>query len=130
MLLVNGQYPGVSIPLSNKFDSLHLNVEPLIEANWGDTISVTVNNNISGPAEGTAMHWHGLQQQGTEWADGVPGISMCPVPPGGSFTHIFKATPYGSTFYHSHYSAQYADGLWGPMVRSSFTLVPANKIPG
>ncbi|CAD6594145.1 MAG: hypothetical protein ASARMPRED_008719 [Alectoria sarmentosa] len=99
MLLINGQYPG-----------------PLIEANWGDTIQVTVNNAIYGPAEGTAMHWHGLNQQNSEWADGVPGISMCPVPPGGSFTHTFKATPYGSTFYHSHYSSQYADGLWGPLV--------------
>lgn len=101
-----------------------LNLKPLIEANWGDTIQVTVNNAIYGPAEGTAMHWHGLNQQNTEWADGVPGISMCPVPPGGSFTHTFKATPYGSTFYHSHYSSQYADGLWGPIV--SFTY-PSNK---
>lgn len=68
------------------------------------------------------MHWHGLLQQGSEWADGVAGISMCPVPPGGSFTHSFKATPYGSTFYHSHYSSQYADGLWGPLVSLNLTL--------
>ena len=68
------------------------------------------------------MHWHGINQQGTEWADGVPGISMCPVPPGESFTHTFKATPYGTGFYHSHYSAQYADGLWGPIVKSTFAL--------
>lgn len=97
--------------------------KPLIEANWGDTIQVTVNNNISGPAEGTAMHWHGINQQGTEWADGVPGVSMCPVPPGGSFTHTFKASPYGSTFYHSHYSSQYADGLWGPIVGPNLMLL-------
>lgn len=48
--------------------------------------------------------------------DGVPAVSMCPVPPGGSFTHSFKATPFGTTWYHSHYSSQYADGLWGPIV--------------
>ncbi|KAL9604616.1 MAG: hypothetical protein Q9219_000336 [cf. Caloplaca sp. 3 TL-2023] len=60
-LLINGQYPG-----------------PLIEANWGDTIQVTVHNNIANPPEGTTMHWHGQRQQNNE--------------------------------------AQYAEGLWGPMV--------------
>lgn len=62
------------------------------------------------------MHWHGINQQFSEWMDGVPGISMCPVAPGSSFTHTFRATPYGSSFYHSHYSSQYAGGLWGPLV--------------
>lgn len=62
------------------------------------------------------MHWHGINQQGTEWADGVPTVSMCPVAPGSSYTHNFKATPYGTTWYHSHYSAQYVGGLWGPLV--------------
>ena len=55
-------------------------------------------------------------QQGSGWADGVPGISMCPIAPGGSFTQTFRAVPYGTTYYHSHYSAQDADGLWGPMI--------------
>ena len=56
MILVNGQFPG-----------------PMIEANWGDMISVTVTNDIQDAvqdgvkvdAEGTAMHWHGLLQKGT-----------------------------------------------------------------
>ncbi|MCJ1479893.1 hypothetical protein MMC06_000047 [Schaereria dolodes] len=99
MLLVNGQYPG-----------------PTIEANWGDTIQVTVHNQIADPAEGTTMHWHGLLQQYSQWEDGVPGISQCPLPPGSSFTYSFKATLYGTTWYHSHYSSQYAGGLWGPIV--------------
>jgi FtsP/CotA-like multicopper oxidase with cupredoxin domain len=55
-------------------------------------------------------------QQNFGWEDGVPSVSMCPIAPGCSFTQTFKATPYGSTFYHSHYSSQYADGLWGPMI--------------
>ncbi len=62
------------------------------------------------------MHWHGLLQQGSEWMDGVPAVSMCPVAPGNSYTYRFQATPYGSTWYHSHYSSQYADGIWGPLV--------------
>lgn len=48
--------------------------------------------------------------------DGVPAITQCPIPPGGSFTYSFTADLYGTSWYHSHYSAQYAAGLVGPMV--------------
>ncbi|KAM0521826.1 hypothetical protein ACHAPE_002388 [Trichoderma viride] len=99
VLLVNGAYPG-----------------PLIEANWGDMIQVTMHNNISAPEEGTALHWHGFLQKGTPWEDGVPSVTQCPVPPGSSFTYQFKATLYGTTWYHSHFSSQYAGGLTGPIV--------------
>ena len=117
MLLVNGQYPGVSSPeIYTCEHSLTMSPQPTIEANWGDTIQVTVHNQIADPAEGTTMHWHGLLQQYSQWEDGVPGISQCPLPPGSSFTYSFKATLYGTTWYHSHYSSQYAGGLWGPIV--------------
>ncbi|GAW16336.1 hypothetical protein ANO14919_057610 [Xylariales sp. No.14919] len=100
VLLVNGQFPG-----------------PLIEANWGDYIEVTVHNNIvSGPPEGTGIHWHGFLQTRTPWEDGTPGIAQCPIAPGKSFTYRFRAELYGSSWYHSHYSAQYSGGLFGPMV--------------
>ncbi|KAA8576186.1 hypothetical protein MFRU_009g01200 [Monilinia fructicola] len=99
VILINGQYPG-----------------PLLEANWGDTFEVTVHNQITGPEEGTTMHWHGLLQKGTQDMDGVPAISQCPIAPGDSFKYTFKADLYGSSWYHSHYSAQYAGGLVGPMV--------------
>lgn len=46
----------------------------------------------------------------------MPAISMCPIAPGSSYTYRFKATPYGTTWYHSHYSSQYSGGLWGPLV--------------
>jgi FtsP/CotA-like multicopper oxidase with cupredoxin domain len=99
VLLVNGAFPG-----------------PLIEANWGDTIQVKVTNKITGPEEGTALHWHGFFQKGTPWYDGVPSVSQCPIAPGKSFTYTFQADVHGSTWYHSHYSAQYAGGLFGPLV--------------
>lgn len=57
VLLVNGAFPG-----------------PPITANYGDMISVTVHNNITGPEEGTSLHWHGLTQQKTPWYDGVPSV--------------------------------------------------------
>lgn len=95
----NGAYPG-----------------PTIEANWGDTIQVTVHNNITGPQEGTALHWHGFLQTGTPWEDGVPGVDQCPIAPGKSYTYSFRAELYGTSWYHSHYSSQYSGGALGPIV--------------
>ena len=86
----------------------------MIEANWGDTIQVTVTNNIEN--EGTSLHWHGILQTGTPWYDGVPSVQLCPIAPGKTFTYTFDALTYGTTWYHSHYSAQYADGLLGPLI--------------
>lgn len=91
VILINGQFPG-----------------PQIEANWGDMVEVEVHNQITGPEEGTSLHWHGLLQKSSPWMDGVPGVQQCPIAPGTSFKYTFQADLYGSTWYHSHYSAQYA----------------------
>lgn len=103
VILVNGAYPG-----------------PSIEANWGDTIKVTVTNNIqasgSDSAEGTSLHWHGLLQKGTGFYDGVPGLEQCPIAPGQSLTYTFLADQYGTSWWHSHFSAQYTAGAFGPMM--------------
>ncbi|KAL9620603.1 MAG: hypothetical protein Q9160_004857 [Pyrenula sp. 1 TL-2023] len=87
---------------------------PLIEANWGDWIQVQVTNLL--PDEGTSIHWHGLLQANTMFYDGVPSVSQCPIAPGRSLTYLFRADIFGSTWYHSHYSAQYAGGALGPLV--------------
>ena len=47
--------------------------------------------------------------------DGVNGVSQCPIAPDDYFVYEFKATQYGSSWYHSHYSVQYADGALGPL---------------
>ncbi len=47
--------------------------------------------------------------------DGVNGITQCPIAPGEYFVYKFDITQYGSSWYHSHYSVQYADGAVGPM---------------
>ncbi len=47
--------------------------------------------------------------------DGVNGITQCPIAPGDYFVYKFNVTQYGSSWYHSHYSVQYADGAVGPM---------------
>ena len=48
--------------------------------------------------------------------DGIPGVQQCPIAPGTEFTYSFRADLYGTSWYHSHYSAQYAAGIVGPMV--------------
>ena len=47
--------------------------------------------------------------------DGVNGVTQCPIAPGDQFTYKFKAVQYGTSWYHSHYSLQYGDGLLGPL---------------
>ena len=47
--------------------------------------------------------------------DGVNGITQCPIKPNDYFVYNFTLTQYGSSWYHSHYSVQYADGAVGPL---------------
>lgn len=101
--LLNNTYPG-----------------PWIQACWGDVLNITVINDLK--YNGTAIHWHGLRQYLTMHMDGVPGVTQCPIAPGDSFSYVINTTQYGSSWYHSHYSLQYADGLAGPIV--CFDAVP------
>ncbi|KAM6492586.1 laccase, multicopper oxidase [Amanita muscaria] len=65
----------------------------------------------------TSIHWHGLFQSGTSWADGPVGVTQCPIVPGNSFLYQFSVPDQAGTFwYHSHHSTQYCDGLRGPFV--------------
>ena len=79
--LINGQYPG-----------------PLLEANWGDYVQVTVYNEV--PDEGASVHWHGILQKGSQTYDGVPGVSECPIAPGQSLTYTWRASLYGLSLIH------------------------------
>ncbi|KAI1881194.1 hypothetical protein JX265_000020 [Neoarthrinium moseri] len=98
MILVNGQSPG-----------------PLIEANVGDTIRVHVNNMMA--ARDTAVHWHGINQHGSTWMDGVAGVSQCGIPPGQNFTYEFVVdNQRGTYWWHSHLGVQYTDGAYGPII--------------
>ncbi|TKA31369.1 hypothetical protein B0A50_02214 [Salinomyces thailandicus] len=97
VLAVNGQFPG-----------------PVLEANWGDNVQITIRNQMSN--NGTSIHWHGVRQLNNNGQDGVPGLTECPIAPGESHTYNFKATQYGSSWYHSHFSSQYGDGVHGPIM--------------
>lgn len=95
--LINGQYPG-----------------PTIRAKWGDTIVVNVKNSMKD--NGTGIHWHGIRQLNSCQQDGVPGVTECPIAPGKTRQYRFRATQFGTTWYHSHWSAQYGDGVLGTMI--------------
>jgi FtsP/CotA-like multicopper oxidase with cupredoxin domain len=81
----------------------------------GDWILFKVTNDLTD--EGTTIHAHGLFQTETSWYDGTPAVAQCPITPnGGTLDMLFRADRYGSSWYHSHYSAQYSGGAHGPMV--------------
>jgi iron transport multicopper oxidase len=46
-----------------------------------------------------SKHWHGIQQQKTNWADGTSFITQCPIPPNHSFLHQFSAPNQTGTFW-------------------------------
>ncbi|EPE36211.1 Cupredoxin [Glarea lozoyensis ATCC 20868] len=97
MLTINGQFPG-----------------PLIECNEGDTIIVEVDNQS---INSTAIHFHGLYQNGTNWMDGATGVTQCPIAPRRTFRYEFTVSGQSGTYYyHSHQAVTASDGLFGPLV--------------
>lgn len=48
--------------------------------------------------------------------DGANGVTECPIPPGHSKVYRFRAQQYGTSWYHSHFSAQYGNGVTGSIV--------------
>ncbi|KAF2203597.1 Cupredoxin [Delitschia confertaspora ATCC 74209] len=66
----------------------------------------------------------GIEQLNTPWADGVPGLTQHAIQPGDNYTYEWKATQYGSYFYHAHSRDQVDDGLVGAMV-----IKPRHDLP-
>lgn len=77
--LINGQYMG-----------------PTIYADWGDYVEVTVTNYLQD--NGTGIHWHGVRQWHSNYEDGVPGVTECPLAPGQSKVYRWQATQYGTSW--------------------------------
>ncbi|GKT44845.1 laccase-1 [Colletotrichum spaethianum] len=96
-MLINNQFPG-----------------PLIECNEGDTIVVHVRNEA---VNATAIHFHGMFQNGTNSMDGTVGVTQCPIAPNATFIYRFTVDNQSGTYwYHAHHSVQASDGLVGPLV--------------
>ncbi|RZB73046.1 laccase-12-like [Glycine soja] len=84
-ITVNGQYPG-----------------PTLEINNGDTLVVKVTNKAR---YNVTIHWHGVRQMRTGWADGPEFVTQCPIRPGGSYTYRFTVQGQeGTLWWHAHSS--------------------------
>ncbi|KAL8205883.1 hypothetical protein R6Q57_009434 [Mikania cordata] len=94
---INDQFPG-----------------PTIKARAGDTVVVHLANKLH--TEGVVIHWHGIRQLGTPWADGTASISQCAVNPEETFVYRFKVDKAGTYFYHGHYGMQRSAGLYGLLI--------------
>ena len=86
---------------------------PELRVREGDLVRVIFTNNLPEP---TTIHWHGVNVPTS--MDGVPDISQPPVPPGGTFTYEFVATPAGTRWYHAHFAEhkQLQLGLYAPLI--------------
>ncbi|XAR58873.1 Laccase [Bertholletia excelsa] len=83
IITVNGQYPG-----------------PTIEVRDGDSLVFSVLNR--GRYNAT-IHWHGIRQIGTQWADGPEYVTQCPIQPGASYIYRFTIINQEGTFWwHAH----------------------------
>jgi len=72
---------------------------------------INVVNNVQN--NGSSLHFHGVRQLNNNPNDGVNSITQCPTAPGQTTTYTWKATQYGTSWYHSHYSLQAWDGVSG-----------------
>lgn len=100
VLAINGSIPG-----------------PTLEVNWGDTVVVHLHNNLGDSVQnGTSMHFHGIRQLYSNPMDGVVSVTQCPLAPGHSMTYRWRATQYGTTWYHSHIGLQTWEGVFGGII--------------
>jgi FtsP/CotA-like multicopper oxidase with cupredoxin domain len=87
---------------------------PLIEADEGDKIIVEINN--MNPSVVASIHFHGIHQKGTPYADGASYITQCALGPMQSQKYVFNAYPPGTHYWHDHASYNFADGITGPII--------------
>ncbi|KAM1094721.1 hypothetical protein ACFX13_009817 [Malus domestica] len=104
IVTVNGQFPG-----------------PRIIAREGDRLVIKVVNNVQ---HNVTLHWHGIRQLRTGWADGPAYITQCPIQTGQSYVYNFTITGQrGTLFWHAHISWLRAT-VYGPIV-----ILPKRHVP-
>ncbi|KVI11956.1 laccase-2-like [Cynara cardunculus var. scolymus] len=115
ILTVNGKFPG-----------------PRIIAREGDRVVVKVVNHVS---NNITIHWHGIRQLRSGWADGPAYITQCPIQTGQSYVYNFTITgQIGTLWYHAHVSWIRVT-LYGPIIilpkrNASYPFVkPYKEVP-
>ncbi|KAK9055349.1 hypothetical protein SSX86_026432 [Deinandra increscens subsp. villosa] len=96
IITVNGEFPG-----------------PRIVAREGDRMVIKVINHVS---NNITIHWHGIRQLRSGWADGPAYITQCPIQTGQSYVYNFTVTGQrGTLWYHAHI-AWIRVTLYGPII--------------
>ncbi|CAN1275689.1 IRX12 [Linum perenne] len=104
IVTVNGKFPG-----------------PTLYAREDDTVLVKVVNHVK---YNVSIHWHGIRQIRTGWADGPAFITQCPIQPGQSYVYNFTITGQrGTLLWHAHI-------LWlRATVHGGIVILPKRGVP-
>ncbi|PNT56618.3 hypothetical protein POPTR_001G248700v4 [Populus trichocarpa] len=104
IVTVNGRFPG-----------------PTLVAREDDTVLVKVVNHVK---YNVSIHWHGIRQLRTGWADGPAYITQCPLQPGQSFVYNFTISGQrGTLLWHAHI-------LWlRATVHGAIVILPKRGVP-
>ncbi|KAJ1807892.1 ferroxidase fet3 [Coemansia sp. RSA 2599] len=86
---------------------------PVVHVDLGDKLVINAFNKLD---EATSLHTHGFFQNGTNYYDGAASVTECGIPPNGSYTYEIDVVQTGTFWIHSHYKAQYVDGLRTPLI--------------
>eukprot|EP00850_Spirogloea_muscicola_P004259 SM000018S03624 [mRNA] locus=s18:317222:321070:- [translate_table: standard] len=97
VILINGVFPG-----------------PTLTATEGDTLVVNVLNQLV--HQGVTIHWHGIRQYKTPYADGPAYVTQCPIQTDEVYQYKFTLDKSGTYFYHGHYGLQVSNGLTGLLI--------------
>ncbi|MBA0565091.1 hypothetical protein Golob_009983 [Gossypium lobatum] len=101
---VNRQFPG-----------------PRIVAREGDQLLIKVVNHVP---NNISIHWHGIRQLRSGWADGPAYVTQCPIQTGQSYVYNFTIVGQrGTLFWHAHISWLRAT-LYGPII-----ILPKRGVP-
>lgn len=63
---------------------------PSIQVCENDRVVIDVENHMEGME--VTIHWHGIWQRGTQYYDGVPFVTQCPIQQGNTFRCVRAAT--------------------------------------
>lgn len=104
IVTVNGKFPG-----------------PRVVAREGDRLLIKVTNHVP---NNITIHWHGIRQLQSGWADGPAYITQCPIQTGQSYVYNFTVVGQrGTLWWHAHIS-WLRSTLYGPLI-----ILPKKNVP-
>lgn len=61
---------------------------PSIQVCENDKVVIDVENHMEGME--VTIHWHGIWQRGSQYYDGVPFVTQCPIQQGNTFRYVIS----------------------------------------